>query len=116
MTLEAQARAALTRGDLAAAAATAKTLADTNPGQPAGFFLLGMVAAEAGHIAKAIPLLEAAVERGPEAEHLAQLAKLLILLRRDGEAADAAHRAMALMPDEALTLHDRLRTCPARRS
>ncbi len=81
VTLEAQARDALRRGDLPAAAAAAKSLAQTEPGQPAGFFLLGIAAAEAGQIAKAIPLLQAAVERGPQAEHLAQLAKLLILVQ-----------------------------------
>lgn len=103
MTLEAQARAALQRGDLTAAAAAATALAETEPGQPAGYFLLGMMAAEAGQIAKAVSLLEAAVERGPKAEHLAQLARLLILLRRDGEAADAARKALALGPGDALT-------------
>jgi len=69
-----------------------------------GFFLLGVAAAEAGHVSKAIPLLEAAVDRGPQSEHLAQLAKLLILVRRDGHAADAARAAMALSPTDALTL------------
>jgi len=104
VTLEAQARAALKRGDLRTATAAAKELTRTEPGLPAGYFLLGIVAAEAGQIAKAIPLIEAAIERGPEAEQLAQLAKLLILLRRDGEAADAAVRALALAPDDPLTL------------
>lgn len=104
MTLEAQARAALKRGDLPAATAAAKALALAEPDRSAGFFLLGVAAAEAGQIAKAIPLIEAAVERGPKAEHLAQLAKLLILLRHDGEAADAADSAMALTPDDPLTL------------
>lgn len=104
MTLEAQARAALKRGDLPAAAVAAKALVLAEPDQSAGFFLLGIAAAEAGQIAKAVPLIEAAIERGPRAEHLAQLAKLLILLRRDGEAADAAVRAMALAPDDPLTL------------
>jgi Flp pilus assembly protein TadD len=104
VTLEAQARAALRRGDLSAATAAAKALALAEPDRSAGFFLLGIAAAESGRIAKAIPLIEAAVERGPEAEHLAQLAKLLILMRRDGEAADAAVRAMALAPDDPLTL------------
>lgn len=104
MTPETQARAALRRGDLPAAAAAARALALASPEQPTGFFLLGMVAAEAGQIAKAIPLMEAAVERGPEAEHLAQLARLLILLKRDGEAGDAARKAMALEPRDALTL------------
>jgi tetratricopeptide (TPR) repeat protein len=108
MTLEAQARAALKRGDLPAAVAAAKALALASPDQSAGFFLLGMAAAEAGQVAKAVPLIEAAVEREPQAEHLAQLARLLILLRRDGEAADAARKALtlalALAPGDALTL------------
>lgn len=104
MTLEAEARAALAQRDFPAAAAAAKALAETRPEEPSGFFLLAMVAAEAGHVARAIPLLEAAVARGAEAEHLAQLARLLILVRRDGEAAEAAHKALALMPQDALTL------------
>jgi tetratricopeptide (TPR) repeat protein len=104
MTLEAQARAALKRGDLAAAATAARTLAQESPDRPAGFFLLGMIAAEAGQPGKAVPLIEAAVARGAEAEHLAQLARLLILLRRDGEAVDAAREALALAPVDALTL------------
>ncbi|MBT2134158.1 sulfotransferase [Croceibacterium sp. LX-88] len=104
MSLEAQARAALKRGDLPAAAVAAQALVLAAPDQAAGFFVLGIVAAEAGQIAKAVPLIEAALERGPQAEHLAQLAKLLILLRRDGEAADATDKAIALAPDDPLTL------------
>ena len=104
MTLESQAKAALKRGDLPAAVAAAQALTIASPQHPTGFFLLGMAAAEAGQISKAIPLVEAAVERGPQAEHLAQLAKLLILSRRDGPAADAARAAMALSPSEGLTL------------
>ncbi|MFT4057901.1 MAG: tetratricopeptide repeat protein, partial [Novosphingobium sp.] len=88
MTLEAQAREALRQGDLQGAAAAAGALAKATPDKPTGYFLLGVATAEAGQIARAVPLLEAAVARGPEAEHLAQLARLLILLRRDGEAAD----------------------------
>lgn len=103
VTLEAQARAALKRGDLPAAATAAKALTVASPEQAVGYFLLGMAAAEAGQFAKAIPLIEAAVARGQEAEHLAQLAKLLILLRRDGEAANAASVAMSAGPGDALT-------------
>lgn len=91
------------RGDLSAAAAAAKSLVSADNDRPAGYFLLGIAAAEAGQIAKAVRLIEAAVERGPEAEHLAQLAKLLLLLRRDGEAADATRKAMALAPRDART-------------
>tara|TARA_R110000787_G_scaffold3020_4_gene11819 strand:+ start:72582 stop:74147 length:1566 start_codon:yes stop_codon:yes gene_type:complete len=103
LTLEAQTREALKRGDIPAAAAIAKAMISADKDQPAGYFLLGIAAAEAGQIAKAIPLVEAAVERGPEAEHLAQLAKLLILMRRDGEAAAAARKAMAMKPGDART-------------
>jgi len=103
MGLEAQARGALARGDLPAAARAAQALARAEPSNAAGYFLLGMTAVEAGHIVKAIPLIEAAVERGGEAEHLAQLARLLSLVRRDGEAGAAARRAWAVKPDDALT-------------
>jgi tetratricopeptide (TPR) repeat protein len=103
LTLEAQAREALKRGDIPAAATAAKSMILADEDEPAGYFLLGIAAAEAGQIGKAVPLVEAAVARGPEAEHLAQLAKLLILLRRDGEAGDAARKAMALAPSDART-------------
>ncbi|MAF27773.1 MAG: sulfotransferase [Croceicoccus sp.] len=101
---ETQARAALKRGDLQAAATAAKALVDAEPDRPEGYFLLGMIAAEAGQVAKAVPLIQAAVQRGPQAEHLAQLARLLILLRRDGEAAEAARRALALESQDARSL------------
>lgn len=104
MTLEERARAALNRGDFPAAVAAAQALAKTEPGDPVGYFLLGLVAAETGRIGEAVPLLEAAVQRGPEAEHLAQLARSLIMLRRDGEAADAARRALGLAPADTMTL------------
>lgn len=104
MTLKAEALSALRRRDVSAAAAAAKALVDAEPDSPDGYFLLGMAAAEAGQIAKAIPMLEAAVARGPQAEHLAQLARLLILLRRDGEAGDVAREAIALEPVDPLTL------------
>ncbi len=103
LTLEAQAREALKRGDLAGAVAAAKSLVMADKDQPAGYFLMGIAAAEAGQIAKAVPLIEAAVERGPEAEYLAELAKLLILLRRDGDAGDAARAAMVQVPRDART-------------
>jgi len=103
-TLEMQARQALERGDLQAAAEAARALATAEPTRPDGFFLLGMAAAEAGHVASAIPLLREAEARGPEAEHVAQLARLLSLLRRDGEAGEAARRAWELDPKDALTL------------
>ncbi|CAN5369698.1 tetratricopeptide repeat-containing sulfotransferase family protein [soil metagenome] len=102
--LEVRARAALANGDLSGATRAADTLIRQSPDNPQGWFLLGMAEAEAGRIARAVALVETAVSRGPQAEHLAQFSRLLILLRRDGEAADAARRAWALRPTDALSL------------
>lgn len=102
--LEERARAALAQGDLLTATSAAKALVLQDRDQPPGYFLLGIAAAEIGQFDKAVPLLVAAVDRGPHAEHVAQLARVLSLLRRDGEAAVAAHRAMALEPDDPHTL------------
>lgn len=104
MTLEAQVRSALHRGDLQAAGTAAQLMVDTDPENPAGTFLLGMVTAESGQIARALPLLRKAVDADPCAEYLAQLAKALILLRHDGEAAQVVHRALETSCEEALTL------------
>jgi len=73
------------------------------PDRPEGYFLLGMVSAEAGKIAEAIRWVNEAAARGPTGEYLAQQARLLILLRRDGEAAQAAAKSLALEPEDART-------------
>lgn len=65
--------------------------------------MLGSALAESGHIAKAIPFIEAAVERGRRAQHIAQLAKWLILVRREDQAASAVRDAMMAGPDDPLT-------------
>jgi len=98
------ARQALARGDLAAAAQAGQALVRGNPGSAEGYFVLAMVALEAGHPDKALPMLERALACGPEAEHLAQKARLLILLHRDGEALEAAREALELAPQDARTL------------
>ncbi|GGD67177.1 sulfotransferase [Croceicoccus mobilis] len=85
------------------ATAAARTLIDTEPNNPEGYFLLGIAAAEAGQVAKALPLLQAAIARGETSEQFAHLAKLLIMMHRDGEAGDAARKALALGPPDALT-------------
>ena len=104
MSSEVLAREALRRGDLALAGQAAGALTQAKPDAGAGYFLLGMVAAERGQFARALALVEAAVARGREAEYLAQYARLLILLRRDGEATDAVAQAAALRSDDARTL------------
>jgi len=92
------------RGDLAGASAAARSLVLGHKDRPEGYFLMGLVAAEAGQIANAVPLMQAAVARGPVAEHLAQLARILSLLHRNGEAADMARKALALIPEDPRTL------------
>ncbi|WP_137681577.1 tetratricopeptide repeat-containing sulfotransferase family protein [Aurantiacibacter suaedae] len=104
MSLESKARKSLKQGDFATASAAAKELVLQDQSKPTGYFLLGIVAAEIGDMANALALLEAAVQRGPRAEHLAQLARVLSLLHREGDAARAARAAYDLNPEEAITL------------
>ncbi|MEI6485676.1 MAG: sulfotransferase [Sphingomonadales bacterium] len=99
------ARDALARGDLAGAARLAAGLAR----QPApalaaeGRFLTGMAEAAQGRVSIGLAEVEAAIALNATAEYHAQRARLLMLLRRDGEARDAALAAAALGPDDALT-------------
>ena len=98
MSLEQQARDALERDDLLGATQAAKAIVLQDRDAPVGYFLLAIAAEQAGQIDNAVLLFDAAVQRGPQAEHLAQQARLLSLLRRDGEAAAASRRALALAP------------------
>ncbi len=97
------ARAALARGDLAAVRRQAMALA-TNPATAAeGRFLLGMADAGEGRVGAGLDHVEAAIALLPTAEFCAHKARLLILLRRDGEARAAALAAETLGPRDALT-------------
>lgn len=102
--LEARAREALARGEPGPASGYAKALVLADKDKPEGYFLLGLAAAEIGEVAKAVPLLQAAVDRGPQAEHLAQLARIFSLMHLDGRAAEAARKAISLDPTDARTL------------
>ena len=81
MSLERQARDALERDDLLAATQAAKAIVLQDRDAPAGYFLLGIAAEQAGQIDNAVMLFDAAVQRGPQAEHLAQQARLLSACR-----------------------------------
>lgn len=99
------ARAALARGDLPGAMAAAQAQVQSRPAEAEGYFLVGLIAAEAGQVARAVPLIEQALGREPaNPEYLAQYARLLILLRRDGEAAAAARAGLAASGSDARTL------------
>jgi tetratricopeptide (TPR) repeat protein len=67
-------------------------------------FLRGMSEANAGRIVQALQAVGIAVSLADRAEYLSQYARLLVQVRRDGEALQAADRAVALKPADALTL------------
>ncbi len=108
VTLEAL-RAALRRGDLSGAtfAAQGSSLCQANP-RAAGRELLpagDRRSRSLSQIAKGDSADRGCGRgAGPKAEHLAQLAKLLILLRRDGSFSTRRPGDRALAPDDALTL------------
>lgn len=87
-------RKALAGGNLVKASEIGRSLVHANPDEGEGYFLLAMAVDGAGHPAKAVPLLERAAACSQGAEYLAHLARLLIQLKRDGEAASAVARAL----------------------
>ena len=99
------ARDALARGDLARARQLAQALAsNAAPAVAAeGRFLLGIADASENRISTGLARIEAAIALAPSAEYRAQAARLLMLLRRDGDAAAAAVAAEAAGPADALT-------------
>jgi tetratricopeptide (TPR) repeat protein len=101
--LRSEGRAALARGDLSHVREIAAKLLKAPGGAAESHFLNGIAEAEAGRISAAIPLVAKAAALEPSAEYHAQLARLLIHARRDGEAREAAARAEALGPADALT-------------
>ena len=75
------------------------------PGHADAHFLMGMIALGQMQIGKALALIDRAVARVPDnPEYLARRAQCLALLKRDTEALDAAERALALDPQDALTM------------
>lgn len=99
------ARTALAAGDMAAVRRLAAPLARHSvPATAAeGHFLAAMADAAEGRVSLALAAVERAINLQPLAEYQAQRARLLMLLRRDGEARTAAEAAMALGPQDALT-------------
>ena len=68
-------------------------------------FLLGMIAAEHGQFAKALPYIDRALASNlKNAEYLAQKARCLVFLQRDSEALEAATRALEAGTDSCSVL------------
>ncbi len=99
----AAARAALGSGDLAGARRLAELRLGEPGGEAEGHFLTGIVAAEAGRIGAAIAAIERAVAIAPLGEYRAQLARLYMLVRRDGAAAAQLRAAEDDPPADALS-------------
>jgi tetratricopeptide (TPR) repeat protein len=97
------AREALARGDMAAVRRLAQGLAAAPGSAAEGRFLLGIADASEGRISAGLAHIEAAIVLGATAEFLAQQARLLILLRRDGEARAAALASESMGPRDPLT-------------
>lgn len=98
------ARAALERGDPAGARELAAGVVRQFPDLAEGHFLIGLAEATQGRVSAGIEYLERAVALDGRGEYWAQLARLLSLAQRDGEAARALGEAERAPPSDALSL------------
>lgn len=98
------ARRALAKGDLGTAHRFAQTLIAANTNDAEGHFLLGIAESNAGRIRAGIEHLGRAVALDPQGEYRAQLSKLYIIVRQDGEAAATLREAEQALPSDAFSL------------
>lgn len=97
------ARGALGRGDFSATHRHASTMIANNPGDAEGHFLLGIAEAGSGRVRQGIVHIDRAVAIDPQGEYRAQLARLLMQMRQDGDAAATLRDAEAAPPTDALS-------------
>jgi tetratricopeptide (TPR) repeat protein len=96
--------AALKRGDNDGARRLCRELIAQRPDHADSHFLLGMAEANQGRLPTALASVQNAARLRSSPEYLAQLARLLVIARRDADALTAAGQALALQPTDALTL------------
>ncbi|MEQ8507692.1 MAG: sulfotransferase [Rhodospirillaceae bacterium] len=94
----------LNQGKLDQALGYCQRLTELKPTDPDGFFLMGMVQDAQSNVADALVAVQTALELGETAEYLAHYARILSRVKRMEAALKAASRAMALNPQDALTL------------
>ena len=97
------ARHALDKGDPGAGQRLATRRALENSKNAEGHFLLGIAESGAGRIRAGIEHIGRAVALDPRGEYRAQLSRLYILLRQDGEAAATLRLAEQALPSDALS-------------
>jgi Flp pilus assembly protein TadD len=97
------ARSALARGDLRTAHRLAAALVADDPRDAEAHFLLGIAESSAGRVQAGIQHVGRAVMLDPQGEYRAQLAKLYMLVRRDGDAAATLRDAEQALPADALS-------------
>jgi tetratricopeptide (TPR) repeat protein len=95
-------RRALGRSDFTAAEQLAAGVVAAFPEDAEGRFLLGMARAEAGRVGAGMADIVRAVELDPRGSYRAQLARLQVMLRQDGAAADTLAAAETALPEDAL--------------
>lgn len=95
---------ALNRGDNDQARRICREVLALRPDHADSHFLLGMAEANQGQLPAALASVQNAVRLHTSAEYLAQLARLLVIARRDSDALATAAQALALHPTDALTL------------
>lgn len=96
--------AALSRGENDVARRLCRELIAHRPDHADSHFLLGMAEANEGQLPAALTSVQIAARLRSSPEYLAQLARLLVMARRDAEALTTAGQALALQPADALTL------------
>lgn len=103
-TLSQAAGAALNRGDMLKVGQLAQQMVRARPQEAQGHFLFGLAAEAIGRVSLAIQALDEAIRLSPRAEYLAQKARLLLLVRQDAAARQAADAVLELKPADAATL------------
>lgn len=96
--------AALNRRDMLQLGRSAQAMIRIRPGEADGHFFFGLAAEAIGRASLAVQAMEEAGRLSPKPEYFAQRARLLLLLRQDAAAREAAHAAAALAPRDAATL------------
>lgn len=96
--------AALSRRDMVQLGRSAQAMIRARPGEADGHFFFGLAAEAIGRASLAVEAMAEAARLAPKPEYFAQRARLLLLLRQDAAAREAARAGAALAPRDAASL------------